>query len=280
MKTLDISFETIIQLYNQGLSCQKIADKLQCSEPYISKRLRAKGISKRNNKEYRTKQYFNHYIFDAIDTETSAYWLGVLMADGCVMIKKSGQHVIALAVKDHEIIQKFIESLNGNFAVKQYKDVYGVYLTSEHMVQSLCSYGCVPRKSLILQFPKLPIKVIPHFIRGYFDGDGSVIVSKAKNRNNTSRVYRTISICICGTHDFLQVLQTHIGGNLSKEKRRITNTWKLTFSGANKCRTFYQYLYTDATLYLSRKKNKFEDYYKERGSTTIIGHPNKDEGIV
>ena len=280
MKQLDINFETLTALYNQGLSCQKIADQLNCSEAYVSKSLRAEGITKRTNRDYRTKQLFNHHLFDAINTETSAYWLGALMADGCVMTKKSGQHVIALVVKDREWIQNFIESLDGNFHVKTYGDVYGVYLTSEHMFHSLGLQGCVPRKSLTLQFPTLPKEMISHFIRGYFDGDGSVIVSQAQNKNRTSTIYKTISICICGTYEFLKTLQSHIGGNLSKEKRRTSNTWKLTFSGTNKCRIFYQYLYTDATLYLSRKKNKFESYYKERGSTTIIDHPNKDEGIV
>ena len=44
--------------------------------------------------------------------------------------------------------------------------------------------GVVERKSLILTFPteqQVPKHLMPHFIRGYFDGDGSVYKQKQGN---------------------------------------------------------------------------------------------------
>ena len=58
-------------------------------------------------------------------------------------------------------------------------------LNSPHLVETLISYGCTPRKSLTLKFPDFNIfksqSLINHFIRGYFDGDGSVFISNEKH---------------------------------------------------------------------------------------------------
>lgn len=259
MKKLNIQIDRIVSMYNKGFSCQKIADELKCSESYISKLLRTQGITKRTNHEYRLKQHFKHDFFNNIDTESKAYWLGMLMADGCISIKKSGQKIIALAVKDEELPVNFIKAIQGNFIRKQYNDVFGVYLTSPQMFNDLNSHGCTPRKSLTLKFPHISDDLIHHFIRGYFDGDGSVYITHPKNNNNTNTIYTNYGVCIMGTFEFLLKVQSYIGGNLSKEYRRKTNTWKLTFSGRKKVQAFYNYLYKDATTFLKRKHEKFKN---------------------
>lgn len=280
MKKLQISDDLIIQMYNTGLSCKKIADQLKCSEAFISKRLKELNIVKRSNSVYR-KRDFNENFFDKIDTEEKAYWLGFMYADGCVQHKKTGQKLISLAVKDKEVTDSFITSIDGNFVTKTYKDIHTVHLTSSVMFESLVKLGCIPRKSLILTFPSLDQSLIHHFIRGYFDGDGTVFITYPKNYNNTSTIYKNICIGICGTKEFLEGISKHASVNeAKKDKRKPNNIWYLSFSGSKKVGSFYDYIYKNATIFLTRKKDKFEEYFKERGSTTIIDHPVKDEGIV
>lgn len=280
MKKLQISDDLIIQMYNTGLSCQKIADRLKCSETYINKKLRKLNIVKRNNSVYR-KRAFNENFFNVIDNEEKAYWLGFMYADGCVQHKKTGQKLISLAVKDKEVIDKFIQSINGEFVTKTYKDVHVVHLTSSIMFEALTKIGCIPRKSLVLTFPVIKESLIPHFIRGYFDGDGTVYIAHPKNINKTNTVYTNIVVGICGTKEFLKEVSKQASVNeAKKDKRKINNIWYISFSGSKKVMSFYNYIYKDATLFLTRKKDKFEKYFKERGSTTIIDHPVKDEGIV
>ena len=60
------------------------------------------------------------------------------------------------------------------------------------MANDLINLGCIPNKSLILLPPKLKDEFISHFIRGYFDGDGSI--GKYKNR---------YKITFLGTNDLL-----------------------------------------------------------------------------
>lgn len=53
------------------------------------------------------------------------------------------------------------------------------------MMGDLISNGCVPKKSLILKFPEEDIvskELQSHFIRGYFDGDGSLLHSKTSKK--------------------------------------------------------------------------------------------------
>lgn len=275
MKKLQLSDEVITQMYNTGLSCQKIADRLKCSEAFVNKKLRKLNIVKRSNSTYR-KRKFNDRFFDVIDNEEKAYWLGFLFADGCVQNKKTGQKLISLAVTDKEVIDKFIFSINGDFETKTYKGIHVVHLTSDIMFNSLVKLGCVPRKSLVLRFPELQDNLIHHFIRGYFDGDGSVYITKPKNYNKTTTVYSSIGVGICGTKEFLEKVSEKSSTNKAKkDKRKENNIWYLSFSGTKKAKAFYEYLYKDASLYLSRKKDKFEKYFKEKGSTTIIDHPNR-----
>lgn len=267
-------------MYSTGLSCQKIADQLKCSESYINKRLKELNIVKRSNSTYRKRKFDDHF-FDNINTEKKAYWLGFMYADGCVQHKKTGQKLISLAVKDKEVIDKFIIDIGGTFVTKTYKDVHVIHLTSTIMFNALVKHGCIPRKSLVLTFPTLDASLISHFIRGYFDGDGTVYITYPKNYNRTSSIYKSIGVGICGTREFLTgISKAALVNEAKKDRRKENNIWYLSFSGSKKVAAFYNYLYKDATIFLIRKRNKFEEYFKERGSTTIIDHPYKDEGIV
>jgi intein-encoded DNA endonuclease-like protein len=273
MKKLNISNSSIIDLYNAGLSCQKIANQMNVSESFISKKLKELNITKRSNSIYRRRTW-NENFFNSITTEKQAYWLGFLYADGCVHDKPNGQKLISLVVKDKEVIEKFIKALNGDFEVKCYSENYGIYLTSKIMFNDLCKLGCVPRKSLNLKFPIIDENLVHHFIRGYFDGDGTVFICNPKNYNKTNTVYKSIGIGMCGTYELLSILAKHAPINIpKKDKRKQGNIWYSSISGTNKALTFYNYLYKDATIWLDRKKNKFENYFKERGSETTIGHP-------
>lgn len=53
------------------------------------------------------------------------------------------------------------------------------------MHDDLIKHGCIPNKSLKLKFPTtVPDKLIRHFVRGYFDGDGSI----AKNEDRCTLI--------------------------------------------------------------------------------------------
>ena len=281
--------QDIIAQYGTGLSTIKLAEAYNCSPGAINNVLKRNNIQCKSNKEYRTKYHLNHDFFETIDTEEKAYWLGFLYADGNVR-KHGNQSVIQFKVNDKEVLEKFVKSINCDMPIGEYtrKDgdiYYGVHLTSDKMFEDLCNQGCVPNKSLILKFPtKIPENLIHHFIRGYFDGDGCVYINNKKwiktpKTNPTICYYEKLGIVFNGTNEFLTELNKYFNvGKVSKENRRKnTNTWYIMSTDQKLVKEFYNYIYKDATVWLSRKKEKFENYFKERCSETIIDQLSDEE---
>ena len=114
--------------------------------------------------------------FEIIDTEEKAYWLGFLYADGCVGSKEDKVE-LGLAEKDLKHIEKFRDFMNitNKISYREKTKSYRMSFRSAKCKQDLIDKGCIPKKSLILDFPnenQVPKHLIRHFIRGYFDGDG------------------------------------------------------------------------------------------------------------
>lgn len=119
--------------------------------------------------------------------------------------------------------------------------------------QDLIDLGCIPRKSLVLTFPnkkQVPSYLIPHFVRGYIDGDGSVMIGS----KNTPR------LSILGTYNFLYELRKQMGWKenkvLYKKSQEKTGVCVVEWSG----RYVINYLddiYKNANIYLDRKYEKY-----------------------
>lgn len=270
MKKLNINEQQIIELFNKGLSAQKIADQLGFKRSTITLRMNKLKLH-RSNSFYRKKKYCNESFFEKIDTEEKAYWLGFLFADGNVQ-QRGNSRLIKIAVCDKEICDKFLKSINADFKTQTFlekdyyhpgykHEVYHVEIYSEKMFNDLNILGCIPKKSLVLKFPDKSIfkseELIRHFIRGYFDGDGWITTGV----RNSGKKY--ISIGFCGTLEFLSKLNEYIPikGNVYKEKRRITNTYRLLKSGSNNALKFYKYFYENSSIFLKRKYLKFVEYF-------------------
>jgi len=72
----------IIKLYkNPRIQLKNICKKFDTNEESIYEICRRNNISTRLKIE---KSILNHSYFNKIDSEEKAYWLGFLMADGCV----------------------------------------------------------------------------------------------------------------------------------------------------------------------------------------------------
>ena len=124
--------------------------------------------------KYGKKYNYNLDIFYNED-DVSYYLLGVIMTDGCV---KSKLNAITLSSNDLDWIQSIKNIICPDIKLTQNKKSYQFGIYSKELKEWLVSKGCVPRKSLTLQFPKLPEKYLPDFIRGCIDGDGSFGIYK------------------------------------------------------------------------------------------------------
>lgn len=248
----------LLELVNLKKSAREIANILGINYTSVHKKLRKLGINLYN---YHNELKFDNTVFDDIDTEEKAYWLGFLFADGHI---SSTVNTVELALKgeDKEHLEKYNNFLRNKASVKtsKVKCKNKEYtrcrcgVTNKHFHDTLVSLGCVPRKSLILKFPDASIfkntSLIRHFIRGYFDGDGCICATKRGR----------MVLSVMGTKEFLEELNLFLPVRsfvyLKDKRRPNTNTYTITFS-CSKADCVAKYLYKDSTIYLNRKYNRF-----------------------
>lgn len=257
-----ISYEEGLQKFPQeGLSLAKFCSKYQLSAAHFGRFLRKNGIHIPN---LQNEVKFNDRIFDVIDTEEKAYWLGFIYADGYISSIDKAGFEIALKAEDSNHLHKFnrfMEHKHNNVKLgvskcngKEFQRCRWT-VRNQHLWDTLNTLGCVPKKSLILQFPDISIfsteDLIVHFIRGYFDGDGCISYA---NKEHTK-----ICINIVGTEHMLDCINHYVPVKLYKTKKSNTDACSVSLSGT-KAFKVVDYLYKNASIYLDRKYQRYLDF--------------------
>ena len=112
-------------------------------------------------------------------TPDSAWLIGFLAADG-YLPKNKNTIIIDLQRKDKEILDKIKIAIGFTGEVKEYLDhgyeKASLSFASRQMRIDLEKYGVVNNKTDKVFFPKelMPKELLIHFLRGYWDGDGSI----------------------------------------------------------------------------------------------------------
>lgn len=246
------SKEEIISYYKETKSIILTSKHFGIGKKTITKLLKENKITIVN---YQNLTTVNQNSFNQIDSEEKAYWLGFLYADGNVSKSHNG---IELTLKESDLnhLEKFKEFLNTDTKIyyKAKQKAYKINFKSPSIKKDLINLGCVPAKSLILTFPteqQVPKEYLKHFIRGYFDGDGSL--SYAKSCANT---YTAISIM--GTKIFLneliKILNISNYRIYTKGNELIGQLVLNRKAGVD----FINYIYENANIYLNRKYKRYE----------------------
>ena len=124
--------------------------------------------------------YVNHNYFSS-QNENMAYIMGFLAADGNIS-KRDNRIQSQLSIKDKEQLELFHNEIGG-CEVYIYQsngyDCCGWHCFSGQIKRDLAEYGIIPNKTGHLEIPKkLNKEYWRDFIRGYFDGDGSIYEDK------------------------------------------------------------------------------------------------------
>lgn len=253
----DEQWEEILNLYKSGYSVNKLVRLYKKPAVAIRAFLVKSGVKiKRVVPTYQ----FNENFFEKIDTEEKAYLLGFLMADGNIYENRMG---IIIHKKDVEVLRFFKKSLSSTHPISISKDRARFSIRNHKLVNDLISHGCNPRKSLTLIFPEhLSLDLMPHFIRGYFDGDGWISVSKSKEYQSSTWEYGMISSYIfC---DVLQKVMEKFGISLNKRSFGKVAICRIAGNKNDILKKIYHFMYKDATLFLARKREKMEQIIVNR----------------
>lgn len=225
------------------------------------------NLSLRNNKEKNKKYICNINYFEDINTPEKAYWLGFIFADGFIG-KNNGydRFGISISVVDKQHLYKFKEMINSTHPINTYTVSSGykqgveycrIIIAEEKLVNDLIKQGCVHHKTNILQPPNIPKSLRKHWIRGYLDGDGSIIVHNTEYGDS-------YSIGFTGTDNILNWIMDELFDDkiinrrypITKRKsEQIVSTF--SFGGNYLVKKFLDYIYNNATIYLQRKYDRY-----------------------
>lgn len=276
-----LNLEEIIKLDEQGYSLKEIAKKLDTYYQRIQVFLKSNNYQ-RNADRHRIYKINDDY-FENVDSEIKAYLLGFFAADGGIL--NDGRLTVCLAETDKEIVELFSKELglnklaeisNCQNGAKLRQRQFKIRFKSYKMLKDLEKYGIKYKKS---ESEMTFINLIPghlqnHFIRGYFDGDGCITDTSIKTRG-----YSCFSATITNsTRNILQeisIIMTEIG--VKHKIYSSTNKseyFTLYTTGTESSCKFGEYLYKDSTIFLKRKKDKFNN------ANTVLTNRTKNLLVV
>ena len=198
-------------------------------------------------------------IFENINTEEKAYWLGFLYADGYIS-KNTNNVELALQEKDKEHLEKFKKFLNtkNKICYRPKTNSYRIMINNKQLHESLVKQGCFNCKSLTMKFPtenQVPSYLLKHFVRGYVDGDGYVGITYYNSEDEKTKHGR-LSLT-CGSEQFiLEIIKSMNWEPKKIKKDKRSNALTVEWNNYN---VYYKLktLYEDANIYLTRKYQKF-----------------------
>ena len=261
----------IIEQYTSGKTSNEIAQKYNCWGSTIINHLKEWGVNIRNNKENRYNNVFDTdiHFFDFIDSEEKVYLLGYILADGHITI--NGHLMFGCQCGDIDILYKVKELLKSDHIIRYNRDGNPILtICSKYLCDNLFKMGFTHNKSHEVDFKRIisfiPKELMHHFIRGMFDGDGSI------------RYY---------SYDYVKGFQYHFGYtglyevcdfvarylNINTKIIKEHNeeeTYTIRTANAPLIKYIYSILYKDATVYCERKRSTFDEVLK------LIHQENKD----
>jgi hypothetical protein len=230
----EIDEENLVSLYNSGADIKTISKILEAPYKVVWRRLKKLGIETK-----RKTRKVNNDIFSQYNKDT-CYWAGFIAADG--FIRKDSPYLgIELAYKDINHILKFKNFVESDAEIKTRERLLksgntskycGILIYSHKIKKELREkFNIVPKKAKVIKPPvNIPDKFIKDFIRGNFDGDGSISWNKS---NNKPRIQFSSS-----SYYFIEWIKNSIKGNITEEignpkigQNKMWKTYLLEYTG-------------------------------------------------
>lgn len=267
----DLKLEILNTYKKSPISLNSLSKKYNISRSTISKILKQYGCNLYTKQELYNKGMQEDF-FEDINTEEKAYFLGLLIADGCIFEyrPKNFMVILSLQEKDSYMIQEFANKIKSNRKIVTDKrdNSKSITITSNKMVKNLCSYGVVPNKTFKTYLPIIRNYLMKDLIRGILDGDGNISYRKRKPDKELSKENIRGQIAFCGSEQLLLDIKKYLCSNLNIIKPTICkegNIYSLRWNSKKDILEIGNFLYNNSHIYLIRKKEKFEilkDYFK------------------
>ena len=215
--------EFLVENYiTNGKSLGDIAKEANCSRQYVHKMMLSHGIPERRKNSARIMaldkgkiirenlsfEGSQRYVkLDRIILNESffsswsigmAYVLGVIFTDGNLSPRGGTCPIdhFTISQKEPELLAKVLALMECNAKIffrkehiyngKKAGALHWFRIANNNVYNDLIKLGLSPNKSLVITFPNVPNRYVRHFIRGCWDGDGSVYIDKQSKRIGAS----------------------------------------------------------------------------------------------
>ena len=217
----------------------------------------------------KVKKYAVNSSFFSSWTAEMAYVLGFIAADGNVY-QYGRAHSLQIACDDSDVIEKIKHALrhDGIILTKKRdngKTSYRLGICDLAIFNDLLKLGITERKSLTVTPPHIPKPFIHHFVRGYFDGDGSVSFRKSLYKSRLVVDIYTASLNMaCFLYETIKKEMNDLyKGKLYTALAHQKTPYYAVRLGHKAAERLFHYMYKDANnLFLERKYNKFVEGLK------------------
>lgn len=242
--------EDIANLYKRGKTTNGISKLYGCSQQTISNILSNldTDIRSRGNHCFSKGSIF----LPSELTSVSAQIIGFVFADGNVFhSEKTNSKRLSIKIKDEQYIKQLAFALDKPYKILKKEGLCSLSFASEMLFDTLVdSYGCIPNKSKNMYSDKLnniPEAYLNHFIRGYFEGDGSILWYPKYNKR--------MLVFTSGDCEFLNWLDTLLSQkcNIPKKNklREVSNlgtAFQLVYQKKSDIESILKWMYQDFEL--------------------------------
>ncbi len=202
----------------------------------------------------------------------TAYAVGLMASDGCLL--SDGRH-LDLTSKDFSQLENFVEAISRDLPITSKKgnldrQYYRVQFSDVAFYDFLLSVGLTPNKSKTIAELKVPDRYYGHFLRGFFDGDGSTYGYHDPRWPKSFLFYTAFS---CASPRFLEYLHRTNKRlyNLERGSVRWSNhAYVLVYGKADSSKLYTAMYRNSGSLFLTRKRFKTEGFIKEAKNGRIL----------
>jgi hypothetical protein len=259
-------------LRRQGLTYSQIAKSLGLSKMSVEKAIHRLLKSGKIAYRLETKHPCTYTINTAFFADWSsglAYFLGLFASDGSMSYHNGYKVSIELAARpDERAILHTLATCIGTPRLYEREGksrLVKLMMTRKAVYETMLHFGFTPNKTTTLRFPRVPDKFTNHFLRGFLDGDGSIMV----DGSNRLRVcFEGASLAFLVTLRDKLTAMTGLPGNPLHSKRLPSGRsfYRLEYTNTTAFR-LCRFLYTDAgDLFLRRKRAVYEQWHARQSS--------------
>ena len=159
---------------------------------------------------------------------------------------KRRTYFIEFQITDGKLLKKIQKLLGSDHKIslikrdKNCKVLYRLQIGSRCLFDDLRKLGFTPAKSKTLKLPNVPERLFPHFLRGYFDGDGNILLGffKKADRKSLGKIFS--ARFTSGSRTILQSIKEKLTKKLNVTGSLFYHSgWRLNYAGGDSQKLFH-----------------------------------------